>query len=77
VSPEGLILNHFPPPPSILVQVDASMRRILVEWLIELYDELRLSAEVLLTAVHQVDRFLSSEVSVGQGGGKTQGYTRN
>jgi len=44
------------------LEVDASMRRILVEWLIELYEELRLSAEVLLSAVHHVDRFLSSEV---------------
>lgn len=47
------------------------MRRILVEWLIELYEELRLSAEVLLSAVHHVDRFLSSEVRRGlrPGGG--------
>ena len=39
------------------------MRRILVEWLIELYDELSLSAQVLLTGVQHVDRFLSTEVS--------------
>lgn len=35
--------------------------RILVDWLIELYDELHLSAEVLLDGVYHVDRFLSSQ----------------
>ena len=35
------------------------MRRILINWLVELYDELEMGIDVLLTAVHHVDRFLS------------------
>lgn len=35
--------------------------RILVDWLIELYDELQLPAEVLLDGVFHVDRFLSNQ----------------
>ena len=36
------------------------MRRILINWLVELYDELEMPVDVLLQAVHQVDRFLST-----------------
>ena len=42
------------------VEVNASMRRILINWLVELYDELEMPVDVLLQAVHQVDRFLST-----------------
>lgn len=38
--------------------------RILVDWLIELYDELLLPAEILLDGVYHVDRFLSSQAVV-------------
>ena len=37
-------------------QVHPSMRRILVTWLVELYDELELPPKVLVHAVFQVDR---------------------
>lgn len=41
-------------------EVNASMRRILVDWLVELYDELELPPEALLQAIYQSDRFLTS-----------------
>ena len=43
-------------------EINPSMRRILVDWLIELYEELQLPTEVLLHGVHHVDAFLSSQV---------------
>ena len=44
------------------LEVNANMRRILVDWLVELYDELELPVEALLQAVHASDRFLSSHL---------------
>ena len=41
-------------------EVNPSMRMILINWLVELYDELELHIESLLHAVHEVDRFLSA-----------------
>ncbi|KAL1527428.1 hypothetical protein AB1Y20_016094 [Prymnesium parvum] len=41
--------------------VTPMMRRILVDWLVELYDELQLPAEILLNGVYHVDRFLSNQ----------------
>jgi len=43
-------------------EVNTSMRRILVDWLIELYEELALPPHVLFAGVHAVDRFLSVTV---------------
>ena len=43
------------------VEISASMRRILVEWLIELHDELGLPTEALLHGIHHVDRFLAAQ----------------
>ena len=44
-------------------EVSSPMRRILVDWLVELYEELNLPPESLLDGVYQVDRFLSSQAS--------------
>jgi len=41
------------------LEVNASMRTILVKWLVELYDELELPADALLHGIFHVDRFLS------------------
>ena len=41
-------------------EVNPKMRRILVDWLVELYEELLMPTEALLAGVYHVDRFLSS-----------------
>lgn len=43
------------------LEVNPQMRKILISWLVELFDELELSTEVLLHGVYHVDRFLSSQ----------------
>ena len=42
-------------------QITPEMRRILVDWLVELSDELQLGPETLLLGVYKVDSFLSVE----------------
>ena len=46
------------------LEVNASMRTILVKWLVELYDELELPADALLHGIFHVDRFLSLQVGL-------------
>ncbi|KAG8467566.1 hypothetical protein KFE25_000882 [Diacronema lutheri] len=41
-------------------EVNPSMRMILVDWLIELFEELQLPSHALLAGVHAVDRYLSA-----------------
>jgi hypothetical protein len=41
-------------------EISPTMRRILINWLVELYDELELQMETLLQAVFHVDRYLSA-----------------
>ena len=44
------------------LELCSTMRKTLIDWLVELYEELPLPTEVLLAGVHHVDRFLSAEV---------------
>lgn len=44
------------------LEITPQMRRILIDWLVELYEELALQPEVLLASVFHVDRFLSAQL---------------
>ncbi|XP_046853531.1 G2/mitotic-specific cyclin-A-like [Xenia sp. Carnegie-2017] len=57
-------LKHRPKPGYMKKQPDInnSMRAILVDWLVEVSEEYRLSTDTLYLAVNYVDRFLSSMV---------------
>ena len=55
-------LKHRPSPTYMSKQldIDDSMRTILVDWLVEVADEFGLSPQTLFAAVNHTDRFLST-----------------